>query len=139
MPHKLTRRKTLPLHLAYIGMSLNVALRCRQRLLAADYVSEPSLGSVGEDDQQRWAAGDRRDIELDDAEAGIADQDGLDEQVPSAIGNARDGLVADPEPTQKRPAVSLAARHSHYQVGSLDATAAGFLRWNAITETAKRT
>jgi len=33
-------------------------------------------------DQTRWAVGDRRDLELDDAESGIADQDGLDEQVP---------------------------------------------------------
>src|ERR1700676_1098948 len=46
--------------------------------------AEPSLGSVGDVhfDQTRWAVGDRRDLELDDAESGIADQDGLDEQVP---------------------------------------------------------
>jgi hypothetical protein len=46
--------------------------------------AEPSLGSVGDAhfDQTRWAVGDRRDLELDDAESGIADQDGLDEQVP---------------------------------------------------------
>ena len=46
--------------------------------------AEPSLGSVGEMhfDQTQWAAGGRRDLELDGAESGIADQDGLDEQVP---------------------------------------------------------
>jgi hypothetical protein len=46
--------------------------------------AEPSLGSVGDAhfDQTRWATGSRRDLELDDAESGIADQDGLDEQVP---------------------------------------------------------
>jgi hypothetical protein len=46
--------------------------------------AEPSLGSVGDVhfDQTRWAAGNRRDLEVDDAESGIADQDGLDEQVP---------------------------------------------------------
>jgi hypothetical protein len=49
-----------------------------------DGLREPSLGSVGDVhfDQRRWAAGDRRDLEQDDAELGIADQDGLDEQVP---------------------------------------------------------
>jgi hypothetical protein len=49
-----------------------------------DGLREPSLGSVGEVhvDQRRWAAGDRRDLEQDDGETGIADQDGLDEQVP---------------------------------------------------------
>jgi hypothetical protein len=49
-----------------------------------DGLREPSLGSVGDVhfDQGRWAAGDRRDLELDDIESGIADQDGLDEQVP---------------------------------------------------------
>jgi hypothetical protein len=46
--------------------------------------AEPSLGSVGEMhfDQTQWAAGGRRDLELDGAASGIADQDGLDEQVP---------------------------------------------------------
>jgi hypothetical protein len=46
--------------------------------------AEPSLGSVGDVhfDQTKWAAGSRRDLELDDGETGIADQDGLDEQVP---------------------------------------------------------
>jgi hypothetical protein len=49
-----------------------------------DGAHEPSLGSVGDVhfDQRRWAVGDRRDLELDDGETGIADQDGLDEQVP---------------------------------------------------------
>ena len=49
-----------------------------------DADAEPSLGSVGDVhlDQERWAAGDRRDFEQDDGESGIADQDGLDEQVP---------------------------------------------------------
>jgi hypothetical protein len=46
--------------------------------------AEPSLGSVGDVhfNQELWAAGDRRDLELDDGESGIADQDGLDEQAP---------------------------------------------------------
>jgi hypothetical protein len=46
--------------------------------------AEPSLGSVGDVhfDQGRWAAGSRCDLEQDDGETGIADQDGLDEQVP---------------------------------------------------------
>ena len=46
--------------------------------------AEPSLGSVGDVhfNQERWAAGSRCDLEQDDAESGIADQDGLDEQVP---------------------------------------------------------
>jgi hypothetical protein len=46
--------------------------------------AEPSLGSVGDlhFNQENWAAGKRDDRELDDAESGISDQDGLDEQVP---------------------------------------------------------
>jgi hypothetical protein len=46
--------------------------------------AEPSLGSVGDVhfDQERWAHGNSRDLEQDDGETGIADQDGLDEQVP---------------------------------------------------------
>ena len=46
--------------------------------------AEPSLGSVGDVhfDQERWATGSRCDLEQDDGESGIADQDGLDEQVP---------------------------------------------------------
>jgi hypothetical protein len=45
---------------------------------------EPSLSSVGDMhfNQERWATGSRRDLEQDDAESGIADQYGLDEQVP---------------------------------------------------------
>jgi hypothetical protein len=45
--------------------------------------AEPSLGSVGDMhfDQTRWAAGDRRDLEQDPADSGIADLDGLLEQV----------------------------------------------------------
>ena len=45
---------------------------------------EPSLGSVGDAhfNQELWAADSRRDLEQDDAEFVIADQDGLDEQVP---------------------------------------------------------
>jgi hypothetical protein len=44
---------------------------------------EPSLGSLDHrDSQELWAIGNRSDRELDDAESGIADQDGLDEQVP---------------------------------------------------------
>jgi hypothetical protein len=48
-----------------------------------DGLAEPSLGSMGEQhlDQEVWAKGDRRDLEMDDGESGIADQDGLDEQV----------------------------------------------------------
>ena len=50
-----------------------------------DCDAEPSLGSVSNfahSDQDQWAAGKSNDSELDDAEAGIGDQDGLDEQVP---------------------------------------------------------
>lgn len=44
---------------------------------------EASLGSLdGRIDQTGWAAGNRRDLEQDEGETGIADQDGLDEQVP---------------------------------------------------------
>lgn len=46
---------------------------------------EPSLGScdpsMGGGDQTRWASGDRRDLEDDPTESGIADHDGLLEQV----------------------------------------------------------
>jgi len=46
--------------------------------------AEPVLGSLdGRDDQTAWAAGDRRDLELDPAESGIADYDGLGEQIGS--------------------------------------------------------
>ncbi len=47
---------------------------------------EPSLGSLenfGHGDQTRWAEGGRRDLELDGAESGIGDQDGLMEQIGS--------------------------------------------------------
>ena len=46
--------------------------------------AEPSLGSVGDVhfNQERWSDGSRHDLEQDDAESGIADQDGLDERVP---------------------------------------------------------
>ena len=49
-----------------------------------DGLREPSLGSVGDHhpNQERWAIGDRRDLEIGDGESGISDQDGLDEQVP---------------------------------------------------------
>lgn len=44
---------------------------------------EPSLGSLDHNHtQEQWAAGGRRDMEEDPAEAGIGDQDGLDEQHP---------------------------------------------------------
>ncbi|MEH2561630.1 hypothetical protein [Bradyrhizobium sp. AZCC 2289] len=48
-----------------------------------DELREPSLGSLGDHhpNQERWAAGSRRDLEQDDAESGIADYDGLLEQV----------------------------------------------------------
>ncbi len=43
--------------------------------------SEPSLGSLDHNhSQERWAAGERRDLELDDGENGVADFDGLMEQ-----------------------------------------------------------
>jgi len=48
-----------------------------------DADAEPSLGSLDQHHgQERWAAGGARDLEQDDGETGIADQDGLDEQVP---------------------------------------------------------
>jgi hypothetical protein len=48
-----------------------------------DLCDEPSLGSVGEvhHDQTRWAVGSRSDLEVDGAESGIGDYDGLMEQV----------------------------------------------------------
>ncbi|UQD96127.1 hypothetical protein [Bradyrhizobium japonicum] len=43
---------------------------------------EPSLGSLDHNHgQERWAAGSRQDLELDGAESGIGDLDGLLEQV----------------------------------------------------------
>jgi hypothetical protein len=46
-----------------------------------DDPAEPALASLdGQDYQTRWAAG-RRDLELDGAESGIGDLDGLREQV----------------------------------------------------------
>jgi hypothetical protein len=50
-----------------------------------DLCDEPSLGSVGHAhfDQTNWSAGGRRDLELDGAESGIGDYDGLMEQVGS--------------------------------------------------------
>jgi hypothetical protein len=49
-----------------------------------DGLKEPSLGSVtpASTDQTRWASGSQSDTEQDDGETSIADQDGLDEQVP---------------------------------------------------------
>jgi hypothetical protein len=45
--------------------------------------NEASLGSLdGQLNQEPRAFGWRRDLEQDDAETGIADQDGLDEQIP---------------------------------------------------------
>ena len=47
--------------------------------------AEPSLGSVSNfahSNQERWSDGSRRDLKQDNAESGIADQDGLDEQIP---------------------------------------------------------
>lgn len=44
--------------------------------------AEPALGSLdGQSDQTQWAAGGRRDLEQDLAVSGIADLDGLLEQV----------------------------------------------------------
>ncbi|MET4721689.1 hypothetical protein ABIF63_005795 [Bradyrhizobium japonicum] len=49
-----------------------------------DVDDEPSLGScdpsMGGGDQTWWATGSRRDLELDHAESGIGDLDGLLEQ-----------------------------------------------------------
>ncbi|MDN4982257.1 hypothetical protein QY049_03325 [Bradyrhizobium sp. WYCCWR 13022] len=49
-----------------------------------DVDGEPSLGScdpsIWGGDQTRWASGGRRDLELDHAESGIGDRDGLLEQ-----------------------------------------------------------
>lgn len=47
-----------------------------------DSTAEPSLGSLDQhDNQERWAAGNRRDLEQDPADSGIGDFDGLLEQV----------------------------------------------------------
>ena len=44
--------------------------------------AEPALGSLDQqDNQEQWAAGDRRDREGDGGEFGIADLDGLLEQI----------------------------------------------------------
>ncbi|UFW71222.1 hypothetical protein [Bradyrhizobium sp. WU425] len=52
-----------------------------------DADDEPSLGScdpsMGGGDQTRWAIGDRRDLESDPTDSGIADQDGSLEQIGS--------------------------------------------------------
>jgi hypothetical protein len=43
---------------------------------------EPSMGSLdGRGEQIGWAAGDRRELEVDGAESGVADLDGMLEQV----------------------------------------------------------
>jgi hypothetical protein len=48
-----------------------------------DGLREPSLGSIGDVhfDQRRWSLGDRRDLERDEGESGIADLEGLFEQI----------------------------------------------------------
>lgn len=47
-----------------------------------DDPAEPALGSLdGQTDQSAWAVGGRRDLELDAAETGIGDLDGLLEQI----------------------------------------------------------
>ena len=47
-----------------------------------DGLSEPALGSLdGRSDQTAWAAGSRTDRELDGAESGIGDHDGMMEQI----------------------------------------------------------
>lgn len=44
--------------------------------------NEPALGSLDHHhSQERWAVGDRRDLELDPAQSGIGDLDGLLEQI----------------------------------------------------------
>ena len=58
--------------------------------------AEPSLGSVGDVhfNQEGWAAGGRRDLELDGAESGIGDLDGLLEQIGTNDWTAgRGGMV----------------------------------------------
>jgi hypothetical protein len=64
--------------------SRGTILQCTSTSRSPERLNEPSLGSVGDVhlDQERWAAGGRRDLEQDDGESGIGDQDGLDEQVP---------------------------------------------------------
>jgi hypothetical protein len=49
-----------------------------------DGLREPSVGGLADHhpDQGRWAYGNSRDLEQDDGETSIAEQDGLDEQVP---------------------------------------------------------
>jgi hypothetical protein len=49
--------------------------------------AEPSLGSVGgmHFDQKNWASGKPNDRELDGAESGIGDEDGLQEQYSSRV------------------------------------------------------
>jgi hypothetical protein len=51
----------------------------------ASQIGFPTGTSIGEQhiDQTRWAGGDRRDLELDAAESGIGDYEGLLEQVGS--------------------------------------------------------
>lgn len=51
--------------------------------LEDDVEKEPSLGSIEKVDQSRWAQSSRSDSELDHAESGIADLDGLLEQMGS--------------------------------------------------------
>jgi hypothetical protein len=60
-----------------------------------DADAEPALGSFDQhDDQQRWAEGGRRDQEQDLAKSGIADLDGLLEQIGSPDWQgARGGMV----------------------------------------------
>jgi hypothetical protein len=54
------------------------------RLRLWDIHAEPALGSLEQhDNQEQWAAGGRRDLELDQSDSGIADLDRLLEQVGS--------------------------------------------------------
>jgi hypothetical protein len=58
--------------------------------------AEPALGSLDQhDNQEQWAAGDRRDREQDGGEPGIGDLDGLQEQIARKTGSAGDGLMSD--------------------------------------------
>jgi hypothetical protein len=60
-----------------------------------DAETEPSLGSLDQhNNQEQWAAGDPRDLELDGAESGIGDLDGLLEQIGTNDWTAgRGGMV----------------------------------------------
>ena len=61
----------------------------------AESDNEPSLGSLDHrDNQERWSGGSSSDRELDGSESGIADFDGLLEQIGSPDWQGpREGMV----------------------------------------------